>query len=133
MVAPYPLLQLVADWVSWAEMASFQGKYSEPENPYIIAFDEMLWLAANSPDEAWSAILSVLQLDPPAPVQGLLAAGPLEDLLSLHGPKVIDRIELEARANPRFSLLLGGVSQLQTVPEVWERVLRVRRDSEHCR
>ncbi|WP_252275353.1 DUF6869 domain-containing protein [Pseudomonas subflava] len=125
-MAPYPPQQLVTDWISWAEIASFQGKYSEPENPYIIAFDEMLWLVANSPDAAWSAILDILQLDPPAQVQALLAAGPIEDLLFLHGAEFIERIEREARANSKFSLLLEGVSQLETAPDVWERFVKLR-------
>lgn len=125
-MASYPLRQLVTDWVSWAELASLHGKHSEQENPYLIAFDEMLWLVANSPDEAWSAILDILQLDPPAQVQGLLAAGPIEDLLFLHGPAFIARIEQEARANPKFSLLLEGVSQLETASGVWERFVKVR-------
>jgi uncharacterized protein DUF6869 len=38
-----------------------------------------------------------------------VAAGPLEDLLRLHGSQVIDRIEQESKDDSRLQLALSGV------------------------
>jgi len=40
---------------------------------------------------------------------GLLAAGPLEDLLHENGKQVVDRVEKYARIDPLFRKLLNGV------------------------
>jgi len=52
----------------------------------------------------------------------VLAAGPLEQVLSNHGGEIIDRVETLARQDPSFSSLLGGVWQNAMSDSVWERV-----------
>jgi hypothetical protein len=54
-------------------------------------------------------------------VLGVLAAGPLEDLIHDKGDDFIERIELLARRDPAFRLLLRGVWESGS-PAVWERV-----------
>jgi len=49
----------------------------------------------------------------------------IEDLLSMHGDKFIDRIEAEARTDPSFAKLLGGVWKSQMSDQLWERVQAV--------
>ncbi len=39
----------------------------------------------------------------------ILAAGPLEDLLTEHGEEVVDRVEVLARRSPEFRKLLNGI------------------------
>ena len=70
-------------------------------------------------------ILSKLGGNPGDKRFSVLAAGPLEDLLAHHGSKVIDAIENYAKANPDFSLLLGGVWRSSIDASVWERVQHV--------
>jgi len=67
--------------------------------------------SAAEPEDCWRAILEVLSKQPPESVLGLLAAGPLEDLIHLHGTRFVDRIELLARQKPAFRELLRGVWQ----------------------
>lgn len=55
-------------------------------------------------------------------VVGVLAAGPIEDLLSLHGEQFIERFEDGARADLRMAWALGGVRQFQMTDAVWDRV-----------
>jgi len=55
-----------------------------------------------------------------------LSAGPLEDLLAMHGPAIIDRVEAEAARDPTFAKLLGGVWQNRMTDEVWARVQAAR-------
>jgi hypothetical protein len=96
-----------------------------PEFWAVTKLDE---LAHEEPDTAWLLILELLRQPLVDNALGCLAAGPLEDLIEYHGPDVIERIELEARAQPKFRHLLGGVWESST-PEVWQRVLAVRGDS----
>jgi len=81
--------------------------------------------AREVPERAWRFILLALETPICAPHFGVLAAGPLEDLLSSHGVEFIGRIEAEAKANSKFAHLLGGVWQSQMVDEVWGRVQQV--------
>jgi hypothetical protein len=82
----------------------------------------------DSPEVAWPAILQILDRALTEDQLSVLAAGPLEDLLAMHGPEFIDRIEHEAEQNPRFNHLLGGVWQNEMSPEIWERVQKARKE-----
>ena len=82
----------------------------------------------DSPEVAWSAIVQILQGELTEDQISVLAAGPLEDLLAMHGPQFIERVEREAEGNPRFNHLLGGVWQSRMSQEIWERVQKARRE-----
>ena len=79
-------------------------------------------------ETAWLAILLILERELSEDQTSVLAAGPLEDLLALHGAQFIERVEAEAVRNPRFNHLLGGVWQNRVSQETWERVQTARRD-----
>jgi hypothetical protein len=84
----------------------------------LVLFDECL----DEPEIAWLAILKILQQDLNDEQTALLAAGPMEDLLSHHGPDFIERVETEARQNSKFNDLLGGVWKLDMTEDVWRRI-----------
>ncbi|HEY0505043.1 MAG TPA: hypothetical protein VGD42_16290 [Lysobacter sp.] len=86
----------------------------------------MFVIRQDAADEMWQFILAVLARRPSERVLRMLAAGPLEDLLAYAGKFYIDRVELEARRNPAFRHLLGGVWQNRTPDELWRRVEAVR-------
>ena len=98
-------------------------------NESFWSFMIMTELVSDYPDEAFSVIKELLQIDDSPEVVGQVAAGPIEDLLVEHGLELIDAIEDEARKNPNFNHALGGVWQSDSLPEVWERVERVRKTS----
>jgi len=50
-----------------------------------------------------------------------VAAGPLENLLTMHGPAVIDRIEKESLMSDRLLLALSGVWGLEPGNPIFER------------
>jgi len=88
-----------------------------------------------APDLTWETILLVVRAYPEADfyteapteaqaVCGALAASPVEDLLSFHGPDFIDRFEREARSDRRMAWVLGGAWQFQMTDEIWNRVRR---------
>ena len=107
------------------------------QDPDILKGNHPLWWAAANfmlpvsssatPDDCWQAIIEVLARNPPDKVVGMLAAGPLEDLIEYHGAEFIDRIETESRRSASFHHLLGGVWESST-PEVWARVQKARGD-----
>jgi hypothetical protein len=82
----------------------------------------------DTPEYAWSAILQILARGLTDEQLSLLAAGPLESLLAVHGSQFIDRIEEEAKRNPNFNHLLGGVWQNSMPTNIWERVQKARKE-----
>jgi hypothetical protein len=83
----------------------------------------------DSPEVAWSAILRILERELTTEQIAILAAGPLEDLLARHGSQFIDRAEREAKQNPGFNHLLGGVWQSNMSQEIWQRVQTSRKET----
>ena len=82
----------------------------------------------DEPEIAWPAIVQIVGRELTVDQTAVLAAGPLEDLLAVHGAQFIERVELEAARNPRFNHLLGGVWQNQMASEIWERVQKARKE-----
>lgn len=74
-------------------------------------------------EAGWCAILGILSRRPTEQVLGMLAAGPLEDLIHYWGPNFIDRIERLARDDVQFRNLLSGVWESSS-PEIWSRIQR---------
>ena len=112
--------EIAKEWLdAWAD-----GKTS-PIGPGVGA-SVLDWdLPREQPELAWLAILEALsQIGPDVGDRrfAVLAAGPLEDLMSEHGKSMIDRVELHARRNPDFALLLGGVWRNDIEEGVWERM-----------
>jgi hypothetical protein len=86
---------------------------------------ERMWELENEdPEEMWRTILVIHRLNSnqEAVIVQNLSAGPLEMLLTKHGSQFIERIEEEARKDPSFSTLLGGVDQNRMSEEIWSRV-----------
>ncbi len=114
-------------WVDAYIAAQSSGRPAELEDPNWWAIERFMELGQRDQAEAsWIAILGVLKRAPSATVLGVLAAGPLEDLIHYWGPTFIERIEDAARRDAAFRALLGGVWQSST-PEVWDRVTAFRR------
>ena len=84
---------------------------------------------SEEPETAWQAILELSRRRLTEEQEELLAAGPLETLLSLHGPTFIDRVLKEAESNPPFNHLLGGVWRREMPDEIWEWIVKVRKET----
>lgn len=115
-----PIPELLEAWRLWAT-----AQRSGADTSNLTGWMEFNWAVEEDPDHAWSAILAALD-DPKMDASlGVLAAGPLEDLLSLYGERFIERVEIAARSNPKFAWLLGGVWQHTMTEPVWSRVQAV--------
>jgi hypothetical protein len=86
------------------------------------AFEALYEASHKNPDLCWELILQILHTPHADSVAEVLAAGPLEDLLALFGPQVINRVEETARKDPLFKDLLGGVWKNSMSEEIWNRV-----------
>ena len=76
-------------------------------------------LREEDPDKAIDLILEILKLETNPVLLSLLAAAPLEDVISM---ATIDRIEREASKNKRFQKLLGGVWYYRASDELKARL-----------
>ena len=111
-------------WAAAYIEAAASSDYAKDDYPLWWAIERFMVGVISEAAEAedcWVAILVVLSRNPTDQVLGVLAAGPLEDLIDHHGPEFIERIELLARRDPAFRSLLRGVWKSST-PEIWERV-----------
>ena len=95
-------------------------------HPEVWTADLMFDLVRDHPDLAFDAICATLERCTAPQQVAMLAAGPLEDLLTEHGPAWIDRIEAEAATSPRFRYALTGVWKNEIKPLVWARVETAR-------
>ena len=106
--------------------------YRTPEtlrSPELASEDSWATLPREDPELCYATILAVVQIlpaDPSDAAFATIAAGPLEDLLAAHGPNIIAKVEIEARRNPAFNLLLGGVWRNAMTDDVWARVQAAR-------
>lgn len=97
--------RFVSAWIS-AQIAEHKSpEYLENE----WAVDKFIDLPYNDPEETWELIRMVLETKPSDEVMAILAAGPLEDLMTAHGENYIQRVETEARQNPAFRRLMQDV------------------------
>ncbi|WP_449466253.1 DUF6869 domain-containing protein [Stenotrophomonas humi] len=86
-------------------------------------------LPRKQPNLCLAVILEVLgRIDASSPNQllGMLAAGPLEDLLNHNGDAVLAEVDLLARRDPGFRLLLNGVWDSGIKPDVLTRLAKYR-------
>jgi len=100
-------------------------KEDQNADEFAWAWDKTFDLRCNDPESLWKLILEISGLDQSIVVSEILAAGPLEDLLSNYGQDYIAIVEKTAQEDPSFASLLGGVWKNTMTNEVWERVQRV--------
>ena len=86
-------------------------------------------MVVDRPEECWKLLLAVRRLDRSEMIEQILAAAVFEDLMSLHGSKLIDKVEAEARRNPHFVGVILASYKVNMSDEVWGRLKAIVRDS----
>ena len=102
---------------AWVEQYSKSDRDQDDNLFAIMDFERDL--REENPDRMIDLILEILKIETNPVLLSVLAAGPLEDVISL---KTIDRIEREAQANKRFHDLLGGVWYYRASDELKTRL-----------
>jgi hypothetical protein len=110
--------------MSVAELArAWVEQYSKSERDrddnFFAMMDYESELREEDPDKAIDLIVEILKIETNPVMLSLLAAGPLEDVISM---ETIDRIEREASADKRFHDLLGGVWYYRASDELKARL-----------
>jgi hypothetical protein len=117
VVAPDPN-QLVSAWIA---LHKHGRKISERDEGFW-AWEQLHELVQDDPEQAWLCLIDIWNRTSDDDVLGSLAAGPLEDLLTQHGPLFIDRIETTARKDPKLRKILAGVWKNAMPHPLWDRV-----------
>lgn len=101
-------------------------EYSATDRPDLFwSFDRLRDLIEHAPDDAYDVIRELVRQAPSPYVLSIVAAGPLEDLLSDWGERFIDRLEADARDDPKLMAACAGVWKLYMPDEVWDRLRRL--------
>jgi len=102
---------------AWIEQYSKSDR--DRDDNFFTLMDFERDLREEDPDRAIDVILAILDIETNPVLLSMLAAGPLEDVISM---RTIDRIEREAAANKRFHDLLGGVWYFRAGDELKARL-----------
>jgi hypothetical protein len=88
------------------------------------AYDCVGEMVINAPEAALGFLVVALAQCRDVRELCVLAAGPLEDVLEAHGPRVIGKLEQLAKVDPKFRLLLSGTwGQPRIDEDVWARLV----------
>ena len=102
---------------AWVEQCSKSER--DRDDNFFAMMDYESELREVDPDKAIDLIVEILKIETNPVMLSLLAAGPLEDVISM---ETIDRIEREAAADKRFHDLLGGVWYYRAPDELKARL-----------
>jgi hypothetical protein len=118
------LKKIVDAWIKGQE--STEGSPAREENWWAI--DSVIdWAFDGKAELLWRFILLAYKREMSDTALSVLAAGPVEDLLSKFGASYIDSVEKLAKEDNRFNYLLGGVWQHSMDDAIWKRITTVRK------
>ena len=105
----------LGEWETLAD--SYLRYHAEKRKEDNWAYDELDDMVRQNPHDALEVTLILLRkAGDDDSLLAYIAAGPLEDLLRLRGPEIIDRLEREGKKNSRIQLALSGVWGLHGLP-----------------
>lgn len=120
-----PVARLAERWLGY--LRATLPDDAPQDHPDFWTFSLLVDLAREAPDLCLDVVLAALPLCQTPEELALVAAGPLEDVITEHGAAVIARIELEAPGNARLRLALSGVwPQGSAGTALWSRVQAAR-------
>ena len=119
MKPPFPTRDdFIAAWITMVKSERGSQAYSDS----FWAFMHMYALIHEQPEAAFDLIVTIWAQDQSREVIQQLSAGPLEDLLASHGERIFSLVETEAKQNPSFRKLLGGVWKNTMADSIWTKV-----------
>jgi len=117
------LKRMAKAWIEFQELGS--NASPEQEAPLIWAYDAVHDLVARSPYLAWKLILTVVELSRNERVLGMLAAGPVEDLLVGYGSEILPDLLSSLPSNPALLRILEGVWTTRMDREVARKIASI--------
>jgi hypothetical protein len=110
--------ELIATWIALQN----PGEKITEKTEGFWAWEMFHEIVRGDPELGWSLISEIAAASCDDYVLANLAAGPLEDLLADHGAEFIERVEQDARRDPKFRKTHAGVWQNKMPKKIWERV-----------
>jgi len=107
---------LVEDWIR------YHVERRKSADPLFSAWQKVDDIVHRDPEAGWTLTLALIEAAPDDRVLANVAAGPLEDLLKRSSEVLIDRVEVQARRDPKFRRCLTGVWGLP--PSVQARLVK---------
>jgi hypothetical protein len=114
------LASLADAWISYQHAPE-----GSPQRENYSWATDLYGLEYHEPETLWRLILEIHRRDKSVAVQQVLSAGPIENLLVIHGESFIERVEGEARKDPAFAKVLGGVWKNRMSDVIWTRLQTV--------
>jgi len=105
---------LVSDWIR------YHVEKRKGTDPLFAAWEQVDEVVRRDPEAGWILALALVEAAPDDWVLANVAAGPLEDLLNKFSDVLIERVEIQARRDPKFRRCLTGVWGLP--PSAQERL-----------
>ena len=90
-------------------LAAAYLRRKKKDRTHFRAFLKVDELLKSDPEQAWQLALRAIARSRNDYDLGYVAAGVLEDLLKTHGMEFIERVEEQARLDPKFQHALSGV------------------------
>jgi len=112
--------KLAEDWIKY-----HLSQNKNEECRHFSAWETLDKLVREDPELAWVIMEEIRRLDSSDLILSSLAAGPLEDLLALHGRQFIERVETLASQDPGFHRMAGGVWRNNIADDIWRRLKKV--------
>jgi len=104
--------KLTADWIK----LQYALRNGDATDDLIWVVDLMNELVDSNPTECLRVIERIATIDKSEFIAASLGAGPVEDVMRLHGRSILPQIEMRAAADENLRRTLGGV-WIHTVPE----------------
>ena len=84
--------------------------YKLQDNSLLWAFSELHVITLHDTERGWRITLALIAGASNEGVLGYVAAGPLEEMLEVHGNEIIDRVEALAHTDEKFRKALSLVA-----------------------
>ncbi len=94
---------------------------TEPYESNFWAHEELENMCETEPTDAWEVILALVDKAKSDALLQAIGAGPLADLMTLHGEDYISRVEREAASNARFRRAMAGAWLDSDATPVWKK------------
>jgi hypothetical protein len=88
----------------------------------LVAYLDLIDDVKESPELVWKTICEICELPEARNVLGLVGAGPLEELLVVHGPAFVERVCTHAISSHSFRSALSETWKGGMREEVWNLV-----------
>ncbi|WP_462158252.1 DUF6869 domain-containing protein [Pseudoalteromonas sp. GB56] len=113
--------KFILDWIEYNN----SDREDSEENHYTDDFLIDLVLDRRHA-ELWDFVIRTYDRDLTDTALAVLAAGALEDALSMRGELYISQVEELCKTQPRFKKLLAGVWRNNISQDVWDRMSKVK-------